>query len=50
MKTVYELAKLTGRQKRIIDALVPPTEESPLKKLCEIVFADEEMEESECMD
>lgn len=49
MKTLYELAKLTGRQKRIIEALVPPTEESPLKKLCEIVFADVEIEETECM-
>lgn len=49
MKTLYELAKLNSRQKRIIDALIPSTEDSPLKKLYEIVFSEIEYDDHECM-
>ncbi len=49
MKILYELAKLTEKQKRIIDALMPVTEESPLKKLCEIVFSETELDDYDCM-
>ncbi len=49
MKTLYELAKLNNRYRRVIDSLIPTTEESPLKKLCDIVFLEEELEDEECM-
>lgn len=49
MKTLYELARLNNRQKRIIDSLIPLTEDSPLKKLCDLVFSEEELDDSQCM-
>ncbi|MBP7307470.1 MAG: hypothetical protein KA807_19145 [Prolixibacteraceae bacterium] len=49
MKTLYELAKLNNKHRRVIDSLMPLTEDSPLKKLCEITFSEEELEDNECM-
>src|SRR5688572_177769 len=49
MKTLYEIAKLINKQKRIVDALIPEIDDSPLRKLSELTFSNEEYDDDECM-
>lgn len=49
MKTLYEIAKLTNKQRRIVDALIPQSDDSPLKRLADIVYSTTELDDTECM-
>ncbi|MGB4849755.1 MAG: hypothetical protein WBP41_17650 [Saprospiraceae bacterium] len=49
METIYELAKVNNRQKRIADSLLPDDEFSPLKKLYTIAFSENILNDEDAM-
>lgn len=49
MKTLYELAKYNSRYSKIVEALMPPEEDSPLKKLFSIIFSDKVYDDNKTM-
>lgn len=42
---MYELANLNRNQKKIVDSLLPESSDSPLRKLCDLVFSDEKVDD-----
>src|SRR5687767_12056281 len=49
MKTLYELAKYNSRYSKIVEALMPLEEDSPLRKLFNIVFSDTVYDDNKTM-
>lgn len=49
MKTLFELAKLNVRHTKIIEALIPQKDKSPIRKLATIVLSGEVLNDEECM-
>jgi len=49
MEALYELARICGRQKQLIETLIPEDEKSPLKRLFIISFSDRQLSENESM-
>ena len=49
MKSLYELARLTNRQNKAFDLLIPFSEDSPLRKLYNLVAAESHLDDSFCM-
>ena len=49
MKTLYDLAKLTQKHSKIINALVPSEKESPLHKLNSLLVTQNDLDDSEAM-
>lgn len=49
MENLYELARITKRNRRVMDCLIPPDDNSPLKKLFLILYSNEVLDDNECM-
>ncbi len=49
MKTLYELAKLNVRHIKVLEALIPQEDKSPIRKLASIALSGVIMTDQECM-
>lgn len=49
METLYELARINKRFKKVSDSIIPSDEHSSLRKLYEIVFSKEELDDESAM-
>ncbi len=49
MKTLYELAKLNIRHKKVIETLISQNDKSPIRRLSSIVLSERVLSDDECM-
>jgi len=49
MKTLYELGRLNARHTKVLEALIPQDDHSPIRKLAAIVFSGSILDDKECM-
>ncbi len=49
MESIYELAKLNNRHRKIADSLIPEDSSSPIKKLYSLAYLDKGLDDEEAM-